>query len=138
MIRGFDTGFASFRDGFRFPLALRFSLANIERVEVLKGAASNLYGRIEPGGMVNLITKRPQAERYYSLNQQFGSYGQFQTLADATGALNETGTLLYRLNFEYLNQDSFRDFGFNKRIFCCAVSHLENYARYATGCGFHL
>ncbi|HRN82827.1 TonB-dependent siderophore receptor [Nitrosomonas europaea] len=117
MIRGFDTGFASFRDGFRFPLALRFSLANIERVEVLKGAASNLYGRIEPGGMVNLITKRPQAERYYSLNQQFGSYGQFQTLADATGALNETGTLLYRLNFEYLNQDSFRDFGFNKRIF---------------------
>ncbi|MCE7917343.1 MAG: TonB-dependent receptor, partial [Nitrosomonas sp. PRO5] len=117
MIRGFDTGFASFRDGFRFPLALRFSLANIERVEVLKGAASNLYGRIEPGGMVNLVTKRPQAARYYSLNQQFGSYGQFQTLADATGALNETGTLLYRLNFEYLNQDSFRDFGFNKRIF---------------------
>ncbi|GJL76486.1 MAG: ferrichrome-iron receptor [Nitrosomonas sp.] len=116
-IRGFDTGFASFRDGFRFPLATKFSLANIARVEVLKGAATNLYGRIEPGGMINLVTKRPQAERYYSLNQQFGSYGQFQTLADATGALNESGTLLYRLNFEYLNQNSFRDFGFSERIF---------------------
>ena len=117
MIRGFNTGFDSFRDGFRFPLTTKFSLANIERVEVLKGAATNLYGRIEPGGMVNLVTKRPQAERYYALNQQFGSYGQFQTLADATGAINESGTLMYRLNFEYLNQNSFRDFGFNERIF---------------------
>ena len=117
MIRGFETGFASFRDGFRFPLATRFSLANIARVEVLKGATTNLYGRIEPGGMINLVTKRPQAERYYALNQQFGSYGQFQTLADATGAINESGTLLYRLNFEYLNQNSFRDFGFSDRIF---------------------
>ncbi|SFK22732.1 iron complex outermembrane recepter protein [Nitrosomonas aestuarii] len=117
MVRGFETGFASFRDGFRFPLATKFSLANIARVEVLKGATANLYGRIEPGGMVNLVTKRPQTERYYALNQQFGSYGQFQTLADATGAINKSGTLLYRLNFEYLNQNSFRDFGFTDRIF---------------------
>lgn len=116
MIRGFNTGYLSYRDGFRFPGA-RLSLANIERVEVVKGAAANLYGRIEPGGMINLITKRPQAESYYMLNQQFGSYGQYQTRADATGALNESGTLLYRLNLEYLNKDSFRDFNFHERIF---------------------
>lgn len=67
--------------------------------------------------MINLITKRPQAQRHYSLNQQFGSYGQYQTRADATGALNESGTLLYRLNVEYLNKNSFRDFGFHERIF---------------------
>ncbi|HRB21803.1 MAG TPA: TonB-dependent receptor, partial [Nitrosomonas sp.] len=103
MIRGFNTGFVSYRDGFLFPAA-RLSLANIERVEVVKGAAANLYGRIEPGGMINLITKRPQAQSYYSLNQQFGSYGQYQTLVDATGALNKDGTLLYRINFEYLNK----------------------------------
>ncbi|MCB1950121.1 MAG: TonB-dependent receptor plug domain-containing protein, partial [Nitrosomonas sp.] len=41
MVRGFETGFASFRDGFRFPLATKFSLANISRVEVLKGATTN-------------------------------------------------------------------------------------------------
>ncbi len=116
MIRGFNSGFLSYRDGFRFPAA-RLSLANIERVEVVKGAAANLYGQIEPGGMINLITKRPQAQRHYSLNQQFGSYGQYQTRADATGALNESGTLLYRLNVEYLKKDSFRDFGFHERIF---------------------
>ncbi|HNP52819.1 MAG TPA: TonB-dependent siderophore receptor, partial [Nitrosomonas nitrosa] len=116
MIRGFNTAFANYRDGFRLPAA-RLSLANIERVEVVKGATTNLYGRIEPGGMINLVTIRPQAERYYSLNQQFGSFGQYQTRADATGALNESGTLLYRLNFEYLNKDSFRDFGFTERYF---------------------
>lgn len=116
MIRGFNTGFANYRDGFRTQ-AGRLSLANVERVEVVKGAATNLYGRIEPGGLINLVTKRPQAQSHYSLNQQFGSFGQYQTRADATGALNESGTLLYRLNFEYLNKDSFRDFGFSKRYF---------------------
>lgn len=116
MIRGFRTGFANYRDGFRFQAA-RISLANIERVEVVKGAATGLYGRIEPGGMINLITKRPQAQSHYSLNQQFGSFGQYQTRADVTGALNESGTLMYRINFEYLNKDSFRDFGFTERYF---------------------
>lgn len=116
MIRGFNTGFLTYRDGFRFP-AGRLSLANIERVEVVKGAAANLYGRIEPGGMINLITKRPQVESYYSLTQRFGSFAQYQTLADATGKLNASGTLMYRVNFEYLNTESFRDFGFERRAF---------------------
>lgn len=116
MVRGFNTNFANYRDGFRFP-ASRLSLANIERVEVVKGAAANLYGRIEPGGMINLITKRPQAESYYSLNQRVGSYGQYQTLADATGKLNQDGALLYRFNYEYLNKESYRDFGFLTRTF---------------------
>jgi iron complex outermembrane receptor protein len=116
MIRGFNTAFSTYRDGFRVP-TVRLSLANIERVEVVKGAAANLYGRIEPGGMINLITKRPQAESYYSLNQQFGSFAQYQQLADATGKLNQSGTLLYRMNFEYLNKESYRDFGFNTRTF---------------------
>ncbi|ULA66863.1 MAG: Ferrichrome-iron receptor, partial [Nitrospira sp.] len=116
MMRGFNTGYLSYRDGFRVP-GMRLSLANIERVEVVKGAAANLYGRIEPGGMINLITKRPQAEAHYALNQQVGSFGQYQTLADATGKLNQSGTLLYRFNFEYLNKESYRDFGFNTRTF---------------------
>lgn len=108
--------FFGYRDGYRIP-STNMSLANVERMEVVKGAAANLYGRIEPGGMINMITKRPQAERYYSLNQQFGSYGQYQTRFDATGSVNKTGTLLYRFNLEYLNKDSFRDFAFHERIF---------------------
>lgn len=116
MVRGFSSNNGgSYLDGFRWPVS-RISLANVERVEVVKGAASNLYGRIEPGGMINVVTKRPQATPYYSLEQRFGSYDFYQTLGDATGALNKDGSLMYRLNFEYLDKKSFRDFAFTDRV----------------------
>jgi iron complex outermembrane receptor protein len=116
MIRGFNTQYANYYDGFRFP-ASRLSLANAERIEVVKGAAANLYGRIEPGGMINIVTKRPQATPYYSLEQRFGSYDLYQTLADATGAINKDGSLMYRVNLEYLDKNSFRDYAFTNRAF---------------------
>ncbi|PPD48681.1 MAG: TonB-dependent siderophore receptor [Methylobacter sp.] len=116
LIRGFSTNFNNYLDGFRWP-ASRLTLANAERVEVVKGAAANLYGRIEPGGMINIVTKRPQATPYYALEQQFGSYDLYRTTADATGALNKDGSLLYRLNIESLNKNSFRDFVFTDRVF---------------------
>jgi len=116
MIRGFSTNFNNYLDGFRWP-ASRLTLANAERIEVVKGAAANLYGRIEPGGMINVVTKRPQATPYYALEQQFGSYDLYRTTADATGAINADGSLLYRVNLESLNKNSFRDFGFTDRIF---------------------
>ncbi len=92
-------------------------LANAERIEVVKGAAANLYGRIQPGGMINVVTKRPQATPYYALEQRFGSFDLYQTLGDATGAINKDGSLMYRLNFEYLDKNSFRDFAFTDRVF---------------------
>ncbi len=65
-VRGFDTGVRQYRDGF-LANATTFSLANTERVEVLKGPASVLFGRIEPGGLINIVTKRPLASPYYAL-----------------------------------------------------------------------
>lgn len=116
MIRGFNTNYTNYLDGFRWP-ASRISLANVQNIEVVKGAASNLYGRIEPGGMINVVTKRPQAIPYYALEQQFGSFDLYRTTADATGALNKDGSLMYRLNLENLNKHSFRDFAFTDRVF---------------------
>lgn len=116
MIRGFNTAYNNYLDGFRWP-ASRLTLANAERVEVVKGAAANLYGRIQPGGMINIVTKRPQATPYYALEQQFGSYDLYRTTADATGAINSDGSLMYRINFESLNKNSFRDFAFTDRVF---------------------
>ncbi|WP_415880471.1 TonB-dependent siderophore receptor [Methylomonas sp. TEB] len=115
-IRGFDARNTNYIDGLRWPVS-RIPLANAERIEVVKGAAANLYGRIEPGGMINVVTKRPQATPYYSLEQRFGSYDLFQTLADATGSINGDGSLMYRINFEYLDKNSFRDFAFTDRKF---------------------
>lgn len=114
LARGF--GAEPFRDGNRVYF-LTIPLANAERVEVLKGAAAINYGRIEPGGMVNVITKQPLDQPYYTLQQQFGSYNFYRTSLDLTGPLTQDHSLLYRLNFEYLDRDTFQRFTFQNRVF---------------------
>ena len=115
-IRGFEND-SIFRDGILTPNNNAISLANAQRIEVLKGPAGMLFGRTQPGGLVNVVTKRPQRESYYSLQQQFGSFGTYRTLLDVTGALNKDGTLLYRVNYEHLDSNSFRNFVYDKRDF---------------------
>ncbi len=114
MVRGFESS-TFYRDGFLLPDGLGASQArretpNIERVEVLKGPGSVLYGRSTPGGIINLVTKRPQATPYHSIQQQFGSYDRYRTTADSTGAITSDNKLLYRANLSYENANSFRDF----------------------------
>ena len=92
-------------------------VANLEQIEVLKGAGSILFGRSEPGGVINMVTKRPQAESYHSIQQQFGSYGFFRTTADSTGAITADNKLLYRINLSYENADSYRDFASTDSFF---------------------
>ncbi len=116
LVRGFDLGRLTFRNGIRIPL-VNLDFANIQQVEVLKGPASILFGRIEPGGMINAVTKRPQEEAYYSLEQRFGSYDFYRTEASATGALTDDKSLLYRFDLSYLDKNSYRDFVLNDRIF---------------------
>jgi iron complex outermembrane receptor protein len=93
-----------------------YEAANLESIEVLKGPAAVLFGRIEPGGLINLTTKRPLDTPYYSVEQQFGSYDYYRTQWDAGGSVTEDGTLLYRFSGAYQNSNSFRDFLFTDRI----------------------
>jgi len=113
-MRGFQNT-TVYRDGFILPDALgggtsKQQTANLERIEVLKGPGSILYGRNQPGGVINLVTKRPQATPYHSIQQQFGSYDFYRTTADSTGAITPDDKLLYRVNLSYENANSFRDF----------------------------
>ena len=85
------------------------SLANIERVEVIKGPASAMFGNTSPGGVINRITKKPLATRMRSITTSIGSFNTLKTYADFTGPANESKTLLYRLNLGYESTDSFRD-----------------------------
>ncbi|MGH9960598.1 MAG: TonB-dependent siderophore receptor [Pyrinomonadaceae bacterium] len=87
-----------------FPL--EFDTANLEAIEVLKGPASILYGRIEPGGLINLSTKKPLDLPYYSIEQEFGSYEHYRTIWDGTGPLAADNALLYRISGAYQNSDS--------------------------------
>ncbi|MDH2327800.1 TonB-dependent receptor [Cereibacter sp. SYSU M97828] len=65
-------------------------LAGVERVEVLKGPASVLYGRGQPGGMINIVTRRPDAVPGAEIGLQAGSYGFGRIEGTATGALSDT------------------------------------------------
>lgn len=113
-VRGFQT-LNFYRDGFLLPSGFgsgstKRQTANIDRIEVLKGPGSILYGRNEPGGVINLVTKRPQATPYHSIQQQFGSYDLYRTTVDSTGSITSDDKLLYRANLSYENANSFRDF----------------------------
>ena len=81
------------RDGFLGPSILAFT--NIARVEVVKGPSSFLYGQVAPGGIVNIITKSPQARFAATGEATVGSYGQYRVQADVTGPAS--ATLRYRL-----------------------------------------
>ncbi len=96
-------------------------IANVQRLEVLKGPPSVLYGRSDPGGIVNIITRQPQEEKYASIEQVIGSYNFYRTMADATGPLNADKTLLYRISGAYENSESFRDFVHGQRYFVAPV-----------------
>jgi iron complex outermembrane receptor protein len=102
--------------------ALTFrDIANIQRLEVLKGPASVLYGRSEPGGIINILTKQPLPDRYASIDQIVGSYGYYRTMMDATGPLNESKTMLFRITGAYENTGSFRDNVQGQRYFIAPV-----------------
>jgi iron complex outermembrane recepter protein len=84
--------------------------ANIERVEILKGPASVLYGLGDLGGTVNVVTEQPLSDPFYELEYTLGSFGLNRPAIDLTGPLNESETLLYRLNAAVEFGDSFVEF----------------------------
>ncbi|NOU20666.1 MAG: TonB-dependent receptor [Methyloglobulus sp.] len=126
VIRGFGSGinYTRFRNGIRLTEGT-FDMANVEQIEVLKGPAAMLYGRVEPGGMVNVVTKKPLDTPYYSLQQQFGSYDFFRTTVDATGPITTDKSLTYRFNLGYTDRDSFRDFIGEDRVFVAPSLHWQ-------------
>ncbi|MEH1845741.1 MAG: TonB-dependent siderophore receptor [Nostoc sp.] len=121
-IRGFDANVYKngFLDSGEASRGFRDS-ANIERVEVLKGPASVLFGRLEPSGIINLVTKKPLAEPYYNLSFTVGSYSFYRPTLDFSSPLTQDGKLGYRLNIAYENSGSFRDFVHKERFFVAPV-----------------
>lgn len=110
LIRGFNLSNSIFRDGIPYFSLAPLSTNDIQRVEVLKGPASILFGQGEPGGIVNLITKQPLAEPFYEVSFTAGSFDTYRSAVDLSGPLNESENVKYRLNISYDNFGSFRDF----------------------------
>ncbi len=104
LINGFNggRGFSGHRD-----------LSNVAYVEILKGPGSALYGRSEPGGTVNIVTKKPQYEAQGYLKASAGSFEQYRLEGDFTSGL--TDNLAFRINGAWQEHDSFRDYVFSDK-----------------------
>ncbi|MDI1338003.1 MAG: TonB-dependent receptor [Lacunisphaera sp.] len=99
-IRGFATGSNPLRNGFAGPPII--DSVNVARVEVVKGPASFLYGQLAPGGLVNIITKRPQSYRQTTLRQEIGTDDYLRTQLDTTGPIADT-KVFYRMAGSWQN-----------------------------------
>jgi len=124
-IRGFRNGYES---GFRLLNGLRSGFSygnaftqapltvNLERVEVLKGPGAALFGDINPGGTINMVTKKPLAEERKAVTFSTGSFHTTRATADFTGPLTDKQNVLYRFNAGYEKTNTFRDVNDTKSL----------------------
>ncbi|WGM45976.1 Metal-pseudopaline receptor CntO [Brevundimonas sp. NIBR10] len=120
-IRGFQN-ISTLRDGFRQSVSQpEIDLQGVESIEVLKGPSSALYGRFEPGGVINFVSKRPRETFGGEAFVVAGSYDYWRGGLDVTGPVSRDETVLARLNIGYENADSFRDFVDRKQLFISPV-----------------
>ncbi len=111
-IRGFglSNGNNYLRDGRKFFHLAASPIETLERVEVLKGPASVLYGTVAPGGMINMISKRAQAKSHASVKYTYGSYDLQHLAVDFGGSVDEEGRFRYRINGVAEDSNSYRKF----------------------------
>ena len=109
-VRGLTTA-AFYRDGFAASRGYMNSPdpANLERIEVLKGPSSSLYGQGDPGGTVSLVSKQPQASPFTRLELGAGSWDRYRGTLDTNGALTDDASLLGRLNLAVEDAGHLRD-----------------------------
>jgi len=121
-IRGFDASDSILINGLPDPTNQNVGFgANIERVEVLRGPASVLFGQGGLGGRINLVTEQPLSEPFYSIEASAGNYEFYRGAIDLSGPLNDNRTVLYRLNASAQTTESFIDFYEQQRYLIAPV-----------------
>ncbi|HWV08217.1 MAG TPA: TonB-dependent siderophore receptor, partial [Pseudomonas sp.] len=105
-IRGFEP--IQMLDGLPLPKGsytmAKLETWNLERVAILRGPASSVYGQTPPGGLVDAVSLRPQEERSHQVQVQVGNYNHKQISFDSTGKIDDEGRFLYR--FSGVGRDS--------------------------------
>src|SRR5579872_1450351 len=130
-IRGYNSNSLLYQDGLRLDEyadgGFSQDMANVEQVEIVKGPASVLYGQGQPGGLVNVTTKRPESNRFGTIEQQFGGHNYTRSIGDVNLPF-DSAHLMTRLVFDGLNTGSFRNFVHTNEVnFFPSVTWLPNH-----------
>lgn len=96
-----------------------------ERIEVLKGAASVLYGQVQPGGIVNAVSKRPRPQALSEAGVELGSFGLRTLQADLNRPLSTSGKTALRVNAQVADSDDPTDFVYRKDRWLAAALALD-------------
>lgn len=151
-IRGFDTTMSGlYVDGLRIPSSNYVHFNGLdpygaERLEVLKGPSSAMYGGSGTGGILNYVTKLPTAQQFGEASISGGSFNRYQGQFDMGGPANKEGTVLWRLTGVVRDGETQVDFTKDNRVFIApaitikpnedtTITLLANYQRDRAGWG---
>lgn len=126
-IRGQSANNQIFIDGLRTSArsAVAVDLSDIDQVQVLKGPASVNFGQVAPGGLVNLVTKRPEAENFARTDLSYGSYDFKQATFDLNYAPQNTEKGAFRLSGRYADQDDPVDYVYFKNLYISPTYNFD-------------
>lgn len=126
-IRGQSANNQIFIDGLRTSArsAVAVDLSGIDQVQVLKGPASVNFGQVAPGGLVNLVTKRPEAENFARTDLSYGSYDFKQATFDLNYAPQNTEKGAFRLTGRYADQDDPVDYVYFKNLYISPTYNFD-------------
>ncbi|MGV3696881.1 TonB-dependent siderophore receptor [Flavobacterium sp.] len=116
--RGFTfSGANTFKNGVRFNGSLIPETSSLESIEILKGSSALLYGNVAPGGILNLVTKKPRFDHGGEISIRTTEYNFFKPTVDVYGSVNNSTTVAYRFISSYEQGNSFRDDVTTDRIY---------------------
>jgi len=98
----------TFKNGIRFFSGMKLEMSGVDKVEILKGNTAIEYGNVAPGGVLNIVTKKPKFEFGGSVDFTLASFDSYKPQIDIYGPLNQSKTLAFRLNGSYQQANSFR------------------------------
>ncbi|WP_276503101.1 TonB-dependent receptor [Terrimonas pollutisoli] len=104
-----------FKNGSRVNSGAMPEVSSLESVEILKGGAAILYGNVAPGGVLNMVTKKPKFELGGEVSLRAGSYNLFKPTFDIYGPISNK--VAYRVNGTFESADSYRDQVSSKRYY---------------------
>lgn len=116
--RGFSfSGGNTFKNGVRFNGSLIPETSSVESIEIVKGSAALLFGNVAPGGILNLVTKKPNFYQGGEISLRVSEYDFFKPTIDVYGSVNDSKTVAYRMITSYEKGNSFRDVVNSERIY---------------------